>query len=73
MMLLAVVRRDLGSLDAVARVVKVNGFINAAPEFREHPKAMEGYSDLFFEIFGDSGKHVRTSVGVASLPFGNPH
>lgn len=70
LLLLAAMKHELGSLSQVKRVVKVAGFVNAAPDFKDHPFVVNGCSDLFVEVFGDEGKHARTSVGVASLPFG---
>ena len=66
--LLAVLREELGTLDSVRQVVKLLGMVNAAPEFTEHPKVINGCSDLFVEVFGSS--HARSAVGVGSLPFG---
>jgi enamine deaminase RidA (YjgF/YER057c/UK114 family) len=57
-------------LDRVVRVVKLNGFVNCAPEFTDQPAVMNGASDLLVGIFGDAGRHARSAVGVASLPFG---
>jgi enamine deaminase RidA (YjgF/YER057c/UK114 family) len=68
LMLLAAAREDLGSLDYITRVVKVMGLINTTSDFQEHPKVIDGCSDLFVSIFGERGRHARTSVGVASLP-----
>jgi len=65
---LAVLKNELGDLSKVKRIVKVNGFINSTPEFTDHPKVMNGYSDLMVAVFGDKGKHARSSVGVCSLP-----
>ena len=70
--LLAVMRAELGSLDRVKRVVKVLGMVNAVPEFTDHPKVINGCSDLFVEVFGDQGKHARSAVGMGSLPMGIP-
>ncbi|HZQ71340.1 MAG TPA: RidA family protein [Burkholderiales bacterium] len=70
--LLAVMRAELGSLDRVQRVVKVLGMVNAVPEFADHPKVINGCSDLFVEVFGDRGKHARSAVGMGSLPGGIP-
>ena len=67
--LLAATRAELGSLDQVRRVVKVAGFVNAAPGFTELPQVLNGFSDLMVEVFGESiGKHARSVVGVAELP-----
>ena len=70
--LLAVMRTELGSLDKVKRVVKVLGMVNAMPEFTDHPKVINGCSDLFVEVFGEAGKHARSAVGMGSLPMGIP-
>ena len=70
--LLAVMRQELGSLDKVKRVVKVLGMVNAVPEFTDHPKVINGCSDLFVEVFGAAGKHARSAVGMGSLPMGIP-
>ncbi len=70
--LLAVMRAELGSLDKVKRVVKVLGMVNAVPEFQDHPKVINGCSDLFVEVFGERGKHARSAVGMGSLPMGIP-
>jgi enamine deaminase RidA (YjgF/YER057c/UK114 family) len=70
--LLAVMQSELGSLDRVKRVVKVLGMVNAVPEFHDHPKVINGCSDLFVEVFGDQGRHARSAVGMGSLPMGIP-
>jgi enamine deaminase RidA (YjgF/YER057c/UK114 family) len=59
-----------GDLDRVVRVVKLTGFVNSAPDFGDQPKVINGCSDLFVEVFGDRGRHARSAVGVAALPFG---
>ena len=66
--LLAVAKSALGSLDRVERVVKVLGFVNAPPGFKQHPAVINGCSDLFVEVFGDAGRHARSAIGVGSLP-----
>ena len=66
--LLAQLKAALGDLDKVARVVRLGGFINSAPDFVDGPKVMNGASDLMVMAFGDKGKHARTTVGVAALP-----
>ncbi len=70
--LLAVMRAELGSLDRVKRVVKLLGMVNAMPEFTDHPRVINGCSDLFVEVFGDAGKHARSAVGMGSLPMAIP-
>lgn len=59
-----------GDLDRVERVVKLNGFVNATGDFTDHPKIINGTSDLMVEVFGDKGRHARAAVGSSSLPFG---
>ena len=66
--LLAQVKMALGDLDKVARVVRLGGFVNATPDFLEGPKVLNGASDLMVAVFGDKGRHARTTVGVAALP-----
>jgi enamine deaminase RidA (YjgF/YER057c/UK114 family) len=66
--LLAQVKVALGDLDNVSRVVRLGGFVNSAPGFLEGPKVMNGASDLMVEVFGDKGRHARTTVGVSALP-----
>jgi enamine deaminase RidA (YjgF/YER057c/UK114 family) len=68
--MLATVRAHAGSLDSVDRIVKVLGFVNATPEFHDHPKVMNGFSDLMVQIFGDAGLGARSAVGAPSLPSG---
>lgn len=70
--LIAVMKSELGSLGRVKRIVKVLGMVNAVPEFTDHPKVINGCSDLFVEVFGDAGKHARSAVGMGSLPMGIP-
>lgn len=59
-----------GDLDRLVRVIKLNGFVNAAPDFTDHPKVVNGASDLMAEVFGDQGSHARAAVGSSSLPLG---
>jgi len=67
---LATVRAQVGSLDHVARLLKVLGFVKATPEFADHPQVMNGFSDLMVQIFGDAGLGARSAVGSPSLPSG---
>jgi enamine deaminase RidA (YjgF/YER057c/UK114 family) len=67
--LLAALREAAGSLDKVVRFGRVFGMVNAVPEFTDHPKVINGCSDLFVEVFGDRGRHARCAVGMGSLPF----
>ena len=66
--ILAQLKRELGDLDNVSKIVRLSGFVNSVPEFSQHPKVINAASDLFFEIFGEKGKHSRIAVGVSSLP-----
>ena len=66
--LLAQLKANLGSLDKITKILRVSGFVNCTPEFSEQPKIINAASDLFFEIFGEKGKHSRIAVGVSSLP-----
>jgi len=66
--LLAQVKAAVGDLDKVVRVVRLGGFINSAPGYGDGPKVMNGASDLMVEVFGDKGRHARSTVGVAALP-----
>jgi len=65
---LSVLKAELGNLNKVKRVVKVKGMVNAVPEFTDHSKVINGYSDLMVAVFGDAGKHARAAVGMGSLP-----
>ena len=65
---LAVLKRELGSLDALAEIVGVNGYVNAAAGFADSPAVINGASDLLVKVFGEAGKHVRAAVGVSALP-----
>ncbi len=69
---LATLKAEIGDLSRVRRVVKVLGMVNAAPDFREHPKVINGFSDLMVEVFGESGRGSRSAVGMGSLPFQIP-
>lgn len=66
--LLSSLKAEIGNLDKVKRVVKVLGMVNSVPEFADHPKVVNGCSDLLVKVFGDKGKHARSAVGVAALP-----
>lgn len=69
---LASVRQAVGSLDRVRRVVKVLGMVRATADFGDHPKVINGFSDLMIEVFEDRGRHARSAVGMGSLPNGMP-
>ena len=70
--MLATVRAELGSLDRVRQVVKVLGMVNCAPGFNRTPDVIDGCSDVLVAIFGDAGRHTRSAVGMAELPFDIP-
>jgi enamine deaminase RidA (YjgF/YER057c/UK114 family) len=65
--MLSRIRSVIGSLDNLQRIVKVLGMVNAAPDFEEHPKVIDGFSDLMVEVFGESGRGARAAVGMMSL------
>jgi enamine deaminase RidA (YjgF/YER057c/UK114 family) len=67
--LLGTLKAELGNLRKVKRVVKVFGMVNASPGFKDHPKVINGCSDLFVAVFGDRGRHARSAVGMSSSPF----
>ncbi|MCV0409565.1 RidA family protein [Nitrosopumilus sp.] len=66
--ILAQIKRELGDLNKVSKIVRLSGFVNSVPEFSQQPKVINPASDLFFEIFGEKGKHSRIAVGVSCLP-----
>jgi enamine deaminase RidA (YjgF/YER057c/UK114 family) len=66
--LLSSLKAEVGDLRKVRRVVKVLGMVNAAPDFADHPKVINGCSDLMVEVFGERGRHARSAVGMGSLP-----
>jgi enamine deaminase RidA (YjgF/YER057c/UK114 family) len=73
LVLIAAIKDALGGdLDRVEAIVKVLGMVNAAPDFEDHPKVINGCSDLFVEVFGELGRHARSAVGMSSLPGGIP-
>ena len=65
---LAVLKKHLGSLDAVKSIVGVNGYVNATAGFADSPAVINGASDLFLQVFGEAGRHVRAAIGVPALP-----
>jgi enamine deaminase RidA (YjgF/YER057c/UK114 family) len=68
--LIATMQQELGDLDRVRRIVKVFGMVNVAPGFNNTPAVIDGCSDVLVDIFGDAGRHTRSAVGMAELPFG---
>ncbi len=70
LMVLASAKDALGDLDRIEEIVRVKGYVNVDPEFTEVSAVLNGASDLFNELFGEPGRHARTAIGVASMPFG---
>lgn len=68
--ILAILKSAAGDLDRIARIVKLVGFVNVAPDFIEPQRIVNGASDLIVEVLGEKGRHARSAVGVATLPFG---
>lgn len=66
--ILAQAKAALGDLDRIAQVVKLGGFVNAAGDFTDHPKVINGASDMIVDVFGDAGKHARFALGASGLP-----
>jgi enamine deaminase RidA (YjgF/YER057c/UK114 family) len=66
--LLSSLKREIGDLNKVSRIVKVLGMVNAAPTFERHSQVINGCSDLMVQVFGEAGRHARSSVGMSSLP-----
>jgi enamine deaminase RidA (YjgF/YER057c/UK114 family) len=66
--LLATIQSELGTLNRVKRIIKVNGMVNCTPEFADQPKVINGCSDLLVSVFGEQGRHARAAVGMNSLP-----
>jgi len=62
----------LGELSRVRRIVDMTGMVAATPDFAQHPKVIDGASDLLIEVFGEKGRHARAAIGMASLPFNTP-
>jgi len=68
--LLSIIRQDLGDLDRILSVERMQGFVRSAATFTEQPQVIDGASDLLVELFGEAGRHARTATGAAQLPFG---
>ena len=68
--ILASVHQTLGSLNRVARLVRLTGYVRSAPDFGNQPQVMNGASDLMLEVFGDAGRHARSAIGLPELPLG---
>ena len=69
---LAVIKKEIGSLDRVKQVVKMLAFVNSAPGFADQPYVINGASNLLIDIFGEAGKHARSAIGTSDLPFHTP-
>lgn len=69
---IGIARAELGSLDNVVRVVRLGGFVASAEGFIDHPRVVNGASQLLIDVFGDAGRHARCAVGMAELPLGVP-
>jgi len=69
---LAAARKLLGSLDRIRRVVRIAGYVRSGDTFKDHPKVVNGASDVLQEIFGEAGVHARSAIGCSSLPLGAP-
>ena len=67
--ILATLQAELGDLDRIERIIKLLGMVNCAPGFNQTPGVIDGCSDLLVEVFGDAGRHARSAVGMAELPF----
>jgi enamine deaminase RidA (YjgF/YER057c/UK114 family) len=68
--ILATLQDELEDLDRIVRIIKVFGMVNVAPGFDQTPAVIDGCSDLLVEVFGEAGRHTRSAVGLAELPFG---
>lgn len=66
---IALLKETLGDLRRVKKIVRATGMVNASNDFNQHPRVINGFSDLMVEVFGEKGKHTRVAVGMASLPF----
>jgi len=70
LMVLACIKEALGDMDLVTEIVRIKGYINVDPDFTDVSAVLNGASELFIDVYGDPGRHSRTAVGVASMPFG---
>ena len=68
--LLAIIKQDIGDLDRIVSVERLQGFVRSAPDFTGHPEVIDGASDLLVQLLGDAGRHARTATGAAQLPYG---
>lgn len=70
LLLLSIIHQDLGTLDSIHRILKLQGFIRSGPEFTRQPQVLDGASELLIEIWGEHGRHARTATGTSQLPYG---
>lgn len=70
LLILSIIKKEIGNLDLIVGVIKVHGFIRSSPSFNRQPYVLDGASDLLVELFGTNGQHARTATGVSQLPFG---
>ena len=70
LLILSIIRKDIGDLDLIESVIKVQGFIRSSANFTRQPYVLDGASDLLVELFGMNGQHARTATGISQLPFG---
>ncbi len=68
--LLAIIKADIGDLDKIVSILKLQGFVNSATSFTAQPRVIDGASELLIALYGESGKHARTATGAAQLPYG---
>jgi enamine deaminase RidA (YjgF/YER057c/UK114 family) len=61
-------KQELGSLEEISRIIKVNGFVNSAPGFTDQPSVINGASKFLTQVFGEKGRHARTAIGASELP-----
>lgn len=69
---LAIIKQELGSLERIARVVRLTAYVACAPDFYDQPKVVNGASELLQGVFGEKGRHARSAVGVCALPLNSP-
>lgn len=70
LLILSIIKADLGNLNLIAGVVKMQGFIRCSPTFTRLPEVLDGASELLIQLYGEDGEHARTATGVTQLPFG---
>ncbi|MEH6518914.1 MAG: RidA family protein [Halioglobus sp.] len=68
--LLAIIKADIGDLDYISHILKLQGFVNSAPTFTAQPQVIDGASNLLIALWGEAGRHARTATGAAQLPYG---